>query len=527
MQTPQDDTLLIFRIDCIPCAVAAASVQSIVMPPAHLTQPPGSDKGRPGIFRHAGHVFAVVDLHQRFGIDTPRKGAGRLLLYTNGMRRHALWVDEVVGLARSEEGKWAQLPPYLPQSLFHSGFLYHDEIVLCSTLDALLAMHDAAPIHLHLEKLRRAQQPAQPTEKQPAEPQATATAKPAAEPPATPVAGAHDTDGPAETKQDVTPPAAAKAPPPTIAKRPRPAPVTASKKRAVRPATPPNRTTASQARSTIVTKPVARPAPLPAAVQSPPPQERAVTTATASATTTEPGNHTLLWLVLFTLLLGTGGAVFYLLQGETPKKRPEHPPHTVIVQPTEGRPLETAPPAPEPEPRPEPATETMAANEVVVPPEVPAESGPATIARTGAALQIGRDEEGTIQLIIERKLLRPTVRNPQPPPELAEEIAEVTSSTPATGSRAAELAPDETAVLHTQEDLAEEPPLLPEADWPQPASLPEPCDCTHIVVKGDTLWDIAQQYTNNAFNYPELARQSGIRNPHRIYPGDKVRIIVR
>ena len=74
---------------------------------------------------------------------------------------------------------------------------------------------------------------------------------------------------------------------------------------------------------------------------------------------------------------------------------------------------------------------------------------------------------------------------------------------------------------------APEEALEAEADWPRPASLPEPCDCTHIVVKGDTLWDIAQQYTNDAFNYPELARQSGIRNPHRIYPGDRVRIIVR
>ena len=49
----------------------------------------------------------------------------------------------------------------------------------------------------------------------------------------------------------------------------------------------------------------------------------------------------------------------------------------------------------------------------------------------------------------------------------------------------------------------------------------------YVVVKGDTLWDIAQYYTKDAFNYHELARLSGIRNPDRIYPGDKVRIIIR
>ena len=49
----------------------------------------------------------------------------------------------------------------------------------------------------------------------------------------------------------------------------------------------------------------------------------------------------------------------------------------------------------------------------------------------------------------------------------------------------------------------------------------------YTVVKGDTLWDIAEFYTGNAFNYPELAKRSGIKNPDRIYPGDKVRIIIR
>lgn len=46
----------------------------------------------------------------------------------------------------------------------------------------------------------------------------------------------------------------------------------------------------------------------------------------------------------------------------------------------------------------------------------------------------------------------------------------------------------------------------------------------HIVVKGDTLWAIAKKHVNNPFLYPELARLSKIKNPHRIYPGNRVRI---
>ncbi len=49
----------------------------------------------------------------------------------------------------------------------------------------------------------------------------------------------------------------------------------------------------------------------------------------------------------------------------------------------------------------------------------------------------------------------------------------------------------------------------------------------HIVVKGDTLWDIAGRYVNNPWRYPELARLSNIKNPDLIYPGNKVIVIIQ
>ncbi|MDH5766465.1 MAG: LysM peptidoglycan-binding domain-containing protein, partial [Gammaproteobacteria bacterium] len=48
----------------------------------------------------------------------------------------------------------------------------------------------------------------------------------------------------------------------------------------------------------------------------------------------------------------------------------------------------------------------------------------------------------------------------------------------------------------------------------------------HCVVKGDTLWAIASRYIKDPYRYPELARLSKIKNPHRIYPGDKVRVVL-
>ncbi len=48
---------------------------------------------------------------------------------------------------------------------------------------------------------------------------------------------------------------------------------------------------------------------------------------------------------------------------------------------------------------------------------------------------------------------------------------------------------------------------------------------THIVVKNDTLWAIANRYLGNPLEYAELARLSRIKDPHWIYPGDIIRIV--
>jgi nucleoid-associated protein YgaU len=50
---------------------------------------------------------------------------------------------------------------------------------------------------------------------------------------------------------------------------------------------------------------------------------------------------------------------------------------------------------------------------------------------------------------------------------------------------------------------------------------------THRVVRGDTLWDIAESYHNNPWRYPELAERSRIKNPDLIYPGDLVHIHIK
>lgn len=47
----------------------------------------------------------------------------------------------------------------------------------------------------------------------------------------------------------------------------------------------------------------------------------------------------------------------------------------------------------------------------------------------------------------------------------------------------------------------------------------------HLVVKGDTLWDISETYLQNPFLWPKLWQWNDyIMNPHFIYPGYKIRL---
>jgi chemotaxis signal transduction protein len=72
--------------------------------------------------------------------------------------------------------------------------------------------------------------------------------------------------------------------------------------------------------------------------------------------------------------------------------------------------------------------------------------------------------------------------------------------------------------------VAAAPP--PQITTPAPAQAiaPAPVARVHVVIPGDTLWDIAKAYAGDPLQYPALAKVSSISNPHLIRPGDVVRV---
>ena len=59
-------------------------------------------------------------------------------------------------------------------------------------------------------------------------------------------------------------------------------------------------------------------------------------------------------------------------------------------------------------------------------------------------------------------------------------------------------------------------------------ALREQAPLQYVVKKGDTLWGISNHFLQNAWEWPEIWYVNGqVRNPHKIFPGDVLSLMVR
>jgi len=126
--------IVVFAVGDTRCAIHL-DVAERVLPMIAVTPLPGAPAITPGAINLHGDAVAVVDLRRRFGFPPRDHGlSGRLLIARLRQRRVALPVDEVVGVARLQEGSISSPDGLLPGLRHVSGVV--------ATPDGLLFIHD-------------------------------------------------------------------------------------------------------------------------------------------------------------------------------------------------------------------------------------------------------------------------------------------------------------------------------------------------------------------------------------------------
>jgi hypothetical protein len=112
------------------------------------------------------------------------------------------------------------------------------------------------------------------------------------------------------------------------------------------------------------------------------------------------------------------------------------------------------------------------------------------------------------------------------PQAIAEEVEETSNELV---EEAGALAAPEAAAAVPGEEVAEAPEVEPRADTHKIELGPVGLDAEgrqgriHVVVSGDTLWDVSDAYLGTPWVWPSVWRDNqGIENPHLIFPGDRI-----
>ena len=133
----QENTLLRFRVGPFRFAVPAVEVEGIIVPPA-LTRIPLSPPHSKGVFMHHQRLASAISLRSKFGLaDSENPDFGQLILGEVSVGLVAFWVDEVYETIDTVELEWRAMPQFIPHAAFESFAVKGDEVVLSTTMQQL------------------------------------------------------------------------------------------------------------------------------------------------------------------------------------------------------------------------------------------------------------------------------------------------------------------------------------------------------------------------------------------------------
>jgi len=549
----KQQSLLTFRVGPVLCCAPSLPVRSIITPPK-LTQTPGCDASQPGIFKHGSHIVKVLDLRQKFGIDQAEQTQpGNLIITIFEKESFAFWVDQILDVFDFPSEGWGNLPAAIPRGVFTRTLLLNKKIHLYSEFENLATIQDLGYLKHYIQQLKQEEDKKtieKPVTSKLSKPKNTNDNKVSSEALSQIETDEINTDSPIQKISDKNPIENNKvSTSPSLSKINKNDVITKSddktssniainnnkiESRETKPITPTNlktfnrntlnehnvKTSYTNHKSSAINE---NAVPLTEKLSSQNTNSKSSADNFSTPKTQEFTSNTKIdennseeesssaGIIIFLLLiLGLFAAGFYYMFDDiftSPSKYKKQKPvysAPIIHNPIETKEDEPVPVTTEKNQIEEISTENIS-NENST--DIPLKENMAEAAQEPIA-----DNEYRAEIIQQENEITITIHEP-----VAIE----------------KIKPEETAVpVQEIEKVKDEITVTPEpVEALKPTELVEKIppkkiinEVIHIVVKGDTLWAIAKKYVDDPFLYPELARLSNIRNPHRIYPGNRVRI---
>jgi chemotaxis signal transduction protein len=514
----KQQSLLTFRVGPVLCCAPSLPVRSIISPPK-LTHPPGSDSSQPGIFKHGSHIVKVLDLRQKFGIDeVEQTQPGNLIITIFEKESFAFWVDQILDVFDFPSEGWGNLPAAIPRGIFTRTLLLNKKIHLYSEFENLATINDLGYLKHYIQQLKTQNEikPSEKNDKHPnleREPQAAKVTDKKEGRDSTILISEKTnlTNSGKETpsinnknENNKTISKPIKKPTPSIKNKLVPEKQKANTVKVSSPFKGTTQHTSSNKNSTLqketrnttpiepktsISKPISQVHSKTEAQQVNHPEKKVEEKPIPPIEDSSSTGIILFFLFLF-LLLGSGlYYVFFSEQENNDKNKYQ------AIKPiqTEKKPTEEV-------------ISQIIENEVSVTEET----------------QVPEDKEYKADISQQENEITITIHQPssvESTPVAEEEKEEKEENKSHVIETEADIIKPENSTIEIQVEKFKEKELNKAIPKQKITN-----EVIHIVVKGDTLWAIAKKYVHNPYLYPELARLSNIKNPHRIYPGNRVRI---